>query len=127
VAKALDCQLPSSLFHHPKPTSLSYAQSDGYAAYPPNDTLAIYSYCAARMQSTTQAPNFYRCTSLPAQGGFECELQGCLLIPAGQGMTCTPVSGTSYFIPYGLAQGYMALSPTDNTGLYAFCNISESE
>ena len=121
-----ECQMPSSWFSHPKPTTEAFSASEGMIVYPVtsqgDSLLAIYNYCAARQSATTQAPVFTSCTSHYSQGGLTCAPAFCSIIAAGKGVACT--SGAQYFVPYSETENYLALSAIDNQGLLTYCNIT---
>jgi hypothetical protein len=118
-----ECQRPSTLFHHPKPTSLPYAQTKGMQVYPPESFLAIEDYCVARHDPATQAPNFWACEADPENGGVGCSLLTCEVIPQGAGLTCHPSPTNPVWVPWAQTENYIGLSAIDRDTLFAFCNI----
>jgi len=120
-----ECSLPSTLFHHPKPTTLSFDQSGGYVVYPPLSIQALYNYCAARSNPSTQAPQFTSCISAPGLGGLECRAVACTLIHAGGGVACK--AGDPSLVPWSATENFIGFSPTDNATLAAYCNVAITE
>lgn len=118
-----ECSKPKTIFHKPKSTVLPYAASSGYFVYPVDSARAVLDYCAARAVASTQAPVFVVCESSPKQGGLNCQLESCKLIPQGQGISCAP-GGPEYFVPYSSTENWVGLSPLDNGTFFAYCNIS---
>lgn len=120
-ATQFHCQKPSSLFHHPSPTLLAFSASGGYSVYPALSAQAIYNYCAARKVASTQPPVFTACVSDPASGGLDCRAETCSIVTGGGGATCWGTTTAS--VPFAQTENYLALSPTDNATLFAYCNV----
>lgn len=103
-------------------TVVPFSASAGMKVMSPDSDQDLFNYCAARNQSGTQAKNLTVCTSDPASGGLDCELETCKLNPQMNGMACFP--GASQFVPFSQTENYVALSPSDSKTLLAYCNIT---
>jgi hypothetical protein len=112
----LDCSLSGA-----KPTSIPYAQSEGYLFYPGTSLQAVYDYCSARAEVTTQAPTLERCVGHAVSGTLTCAEVDCQLITDGDGVTCTlaPTRGMAY----SATDKDFALSPSDEKTLLDYCNV----
>ena len=105
-----------------KVVTLPYSESGGYSVFPPQSAQAVLNYCAARNQAGTAAPEFTSCLSIPAQSGFICHAESCVINATQNGMICSALAPKTA-VSYADSDQYVSLSPADAVTLLAYCNI----
>lgn len=99
-----------------------YKDTQDWWVYPPLSDQALFDYCAARKDPTTQAPSFDACRSDVDKGTFDCQSYDCKIIPEGQGIACVP--GDAYAVPFENSDNFVGFNQADNATLLSFCNVT---
>ena len=105
-----------------KVSTVTFANSSGYAGYSALSYQNLLNYCADREVSGVPIPKFDSCISSPSSGGFNCKVQTCKMNSELNGIDC--IGSAPFTVPYSATNNFISLSPSDNDTVLAFCNIS---
>jgi hypothetical protein len=93
-------------------TTLTYPESDTYAAYSPGTYQSFLDWCA----NQTPIYGASQCTSNASASGLDCYTLSC------SGSACSKL--TYSFLPWSQTNGYVFLSASDDKTTKSYCGLS---
>jgi hypothetical protein len=93
-------------------TTITYPQSDKFAAYPVGTYQSFLDWCA----NATPIIGAVQCTSDAMTQGLDCYSLSC------SGTVCNKMNYS--FLPWSQTDGYIFLSPSDDKAIKSYCGLS---